>query len=164
MIWVGISGSWRNPVPDGDVEREVLLALEAGKGIVTGGALGVDYRAAVTAVRYDPSRLRIILPTSLETFLNHHFRRVKQGVLTHEQVNDLAWVLTGAQERGCVEEHPERKTVGRTSYYARNQDVVNMADELIAFRVNNSAGTGDTIRRAKEKSIPVRVFTYSTYK
>lgn len=161
MTWVGISGSWKYPqVTEADVTREVTALLKQGKGIVTGGALGVDFTAAVTAMDYNPEKLKIILPTSLDTFIDHHYARADQGIITLKQADDLAWFLWIANRNGCVEEHPERKIVGKTSYFARNQDVVDASDELCAFRVNNSGGTGDTIRRAKEKGIPVRTFSY----
>jgi hypothetical protein len=64
-----------------------------------------------------------------------------------------------AQE-GLVE-HPERlQVVDVTTYYLRNQDVVDVADELLAFQVNASGGTQDTVARARTKGIPVVMFTY----
>ena len=58
-------------------------------------------------------------------------------------------------------EHPERpQVVDVTAYYLRNQDVVDVADELLAFQVNASSGTQDTVDRARLKGIPVVVFTY----
>jgi hypothetical protein len=36
----------------------------------------------------------------------------------------------------------------------------NASDELIAFQVNDSAGTQDTIDKANAKGIHVTVFTY----
>ena len=47
-----------------------------------------------------------------------------------------------------------------TTYYLRNQDVVNAADELLAFQVNASAGTQDTVDKARVKGIPVAIFTF----
>ena len=47
-----------------------------------------------------------------------------------------------------------------TTYYLRNQDVVDMADELLVFQVNASSGTQDTVDKARMKGIPVVVFTY----
>jgi hypothetical protein len=160
--WTGVSGSWRYPVPDGDVEREILAALDDGKSIVTGGALGVDSRAARTALNYamDGSRLKIILPTGRDTFILHHYNRARLHVITVRQADKLAWLLEEAKQAGCIVEHPERAVVNKISYYARNQDVVDASDELLAFRVNDSAGTGDTIARARVKGIPVKVFTY----
>lgn len=43
-------------------------------------------------------------------------------------------------------------------YYERNQDIVDMADAVIAFQNNpNRSGTQSTINRARKKGIPVMV-------
>ena len=58
-------------------------------------------------------------------------------------------------------EHPERpQVVDVTTYYLRNQDVVDVADELLAFQVDASGGTQDTMDRARLKGIPLVIFTY----
>jgi drug/metabolite transporter (DMT)-like permease len=60
-------------------------------------------------------------------------------------------------------EHPERPhVVDVTTYYLRNQDVVDVADELLAFQVNASGGTQDTVDKARLKGIRVVVFTYQS--
>lgn len=64
-------------------------------------------------------------------------------------------------QAGGLTEHPERpQVVNVTTYYLRNQDVVDAADELLAFQVNASAGTQDTVDKARMKGIPVTVFTF----
>ena len=50
--------------------------------------------------------------------------------------------------------------VNAESFHARNCQIVALADELVAFRVNDSRGTTFTIDEAKEKGIPVKVFDY----
>ena len=47
MRWIAISGSWRtvNEEVKKDVESAVRTIIKNGDGIVTGGALGVDYVA-----------------------------------------------------------------------------------------------------------------------
>ena len=77
VTWVGISGGWRHAPPglSQAVHREVVAALAAGKTIVTGGALGVDYWATQTVLSIDPARLKVILPTSLATYASHYQRR-----------------------------------------------------------------------------------------
>ncbi len=47
------------------------------------------------------------------------------------------------------------ETVDQTSYYARNQAVIYLADHLLAFHVNQSPGTQDAIDKARQKPIPV---------
>jgi hypothetical protein len=163
LTWVAVSGSWRYAPPGlaDDVRREVAAALAAGKSIVTGGALGVDYWATETALGIDPLRLKVILPTSLATYAAHYRARAAQRVISVEQADDLIRQLETVAQVGGLIEHPERpQVVDVTTYYLRNQDVVDVADELLAFQVNASGGTQDTVDKARLKGIPVLVFRY----
>ena len=165
VAWIGISGSWRYAPPGlaDAVRREVTTALRAGKSIVTGGALGVDYWATQTALSMDPARLKVILPTSFTTYAAHYRRRATEGVISAQQAEDLIRQLEAVAEAGGLVEHPERpQVVDVTTYYLRNQDVVDVADELLAFQVNASGGTQDTVDRARLKGIPVVMFTYQS--
>jgi predicted Rossmann fold nucleotide-binding protein DprA/Smf involved in DNA uptake len=49
---------------------------------------------------------------------------------------------------------PDTKSFTQAAH-ERNQKIVDAADALIAFPGPNSKGTWDTVRRAKEKGIPV---------
>lgn len=163
MIWVGISGSWRYAIPElrESVQTEVAAALAAGKSIVTGGALGTDYWATEVALSADPARLKVILPTSLSTYAAHYRRRAAEGVISARQAQDLIRQLEAVAEAGSLVEHPGRpQVVDTATYYLRNQDVVDAADELIAFQVNASAGTQDTVDKARRKGIPVALFVF----
>jgi hypothetical protein len=164
MTWVGVSGSWRHAPPGlpDDVRQEVAAALRAGKGIVTGGALGVDYLATEIALNIDPRRLKVILPTSFATYASHYRRRADEGVISAQEAEDLIRQLEAVAQAGSLVEHPERpQVVDVTTYYLRNQDVVDAADELLAFQVNASRGTQDTVDKARLKGIPVAVITYN---
>ena len=163
VTWVAVSGSWRYALPGlrEAVHREVADALAAGKSIVTGGALGTDYWATEVALGIDPARLKVILPTSLVTYVAHYQRRAAEGVISARQAEDLIRQLEAVARAGGLVEHPERpQVVNVTTYYLRNQDVVDAADELLAFQVNASTGTQDTMDRARLKGIPVAVFTF----
>ena len=163
VTWVGVSGSWRHAPPglSDAVHREVAAALGAGKSIVTDGALGVDYWATATTLSIDPARLKVILPTSLASYAAHYRRRAAEGVISAEQADDLIGQLEAVAQAGGLVEHPERpQVVNVTTYYLRNQDMVDVADELLAFQVNASGGTQDTMDRARLKGIPVVVFRY----
>ena len=163
MTWVGVSGSWRYALPGlrEAVHKEVAAALAAGKSIVTGGALGTDYWATEVALSIDPARLKVILPTSLVTYAAHYRRRAAEGVISAQQAESLIRQLEAVVQAGGLVEHPERpQVVNVTTYYLRNQDVVDAADELLAFQVNASAGTQDTVDKARMKGIPVVVFTF----
>jgi len=140
----------------------VAAALAAGKSIVTGGALGTDYWATEVALSIDPARLKVILPTSLVTYAAHYRQRAAEGVISTQQVKDLIRQLEAVAQAGGLVEHPERpRVVNVTTYYLRNQDVVDAADELLAFQVNASTGTQDTVDRARMKGISVAVFTFT---
>lgn len=163
MTWVGVSGSWRYALPElrEAVHKEVAAALAAGKSIVTGGALGTDYWATEITLSIDPARLKVILPTSLVTYAAHYRRRATEGVIPAQQAEDLIMQLETVAQAGGLVEHPERpQVVNITTYYLRNQDVVDAADELLAFQVNASAGTQDTVDKARMKGIPIAVFTF----
>ena len=163
VTWVGVSGSWRYALPAmrEAVHKEVAAALAAGKSIVTGGALGTDYWATEIALSTDPARLKVMLPTSLGTYTAHYRRRAAEGVISARQAESLIRQLEAVARAGGLVEHPERpQVVNVATYYLRNQDVVDAADELLAFQVNASAGTQDTVDKARMKGIPVAVFTF----
>lgn len=47
------------------------------------------------------------------------------------------------------------------TYYARNQAEIDAADEMVAFQVNGSAGTQDTIDKAHAKGLAVKHLKYA---
>jgi predicted Rossmann fold nucleotide-binding protein DprA/Smf involved in DNA uptake len=64
-----------------------------------------------------------------------------------------------------IDVHPALWSVyGKSAGYRRNVDIVNAADEVIAFWDGKSSGTGHTIRIAKQMGKPVRVFAPGEYK
>ncbi|MDP2204950.1 MAG: hypothetical protein Q8K65_01435 [Alphaproteobacteria bacterium] len=159
-LWTAISGSWRTV--SADVEHDVRSAVAdiyaQGGGIVTGGALGVDYIATDEALKHDPAaaRLKIILPTSLTDYANHYFKRAAEGVISPKQAEDLSAQLNAVREANpaaLVEMHYTVCTP--ETYYARNTAVLDAADALAAFQVNGSAGTQDTIDKARARGMAV---------
>ena len=163
MKWVGVSGSTL-PISrevDTDVRREVTAIVEAGDGVVTGGALGVDWIAANAALRADPSgrSVVVILPTSKEEWLAYHEKSVSLGYLAPKYYEIQRDLLDALDACGSLEEHPENNLDnGATSW--RNAEVVACSDELMAFQVNRSGGTQQTMNFAKQAGIPVQVFRY----
>lgn len=93
MKWYGISGNWRYDLPEvkKDVEYEVSEIIKQGDGVVTGGALGVDYFATEVMLKLDPklTKLKIFLPTPLKIYLNHYQRQANKGVITTQQAKML---------------------------------------------------------------------------
>lgn len=164
--WIGISGSWRATSPE--IEQEVRSVVRsiilAGNGIITGGALNVDYQATDEVLKLDRlNQIKIFLPTSLDIYAAHYRKRAQEGVITPQQAEDLIVQLTKVKQlnpRGLIE-HSTNTVADKTTYYERNLEVVNASDELLAFQINNSAGTQDTIDKANIKGIPVKVYSYT---
>jgi len=163
--WVGISGSWRvtNPKIENDVRTEVRKIISKGNGIVTGGALNVDYQATdEVLISGKLDQLKIFLPVSLDLFVNHYQKRAIEGIVTQEQAKDVIKQLKTIKKLNpnSIIENMTETIVDKDTYYRRNSEVVNASDELLAFQVNQSHGTQDTIDKAKAKGIPVKVFSY----
>lgn len=163
--WVGISGSWRvtNPEIENNVRTEVRKIISDGNGIVTGGALNVDYQATDEVRQLNAlDQLKIFLPVSLELYVAHYRRRAAEGVVTQKQADDVIEQLTSIKKQNpnSIIENMTEIIVDKGSYYRRNSEVVNASDELLAFQVNQSQGTQDTIDKARAKGIPVKVFSY----
>lgn len=164
MQKVAISGSWKIATPqvERDVRRTVSRALDQGDGIVTGGALGVDSVATDEVLqreRFEPQQLTVILPTPLPIYSAHYRKRAQEGVITSSQAETLIHQLEEVQQRGTLVELPQEE-VNKDTYYARNTAVLEAADRLAAFQVNGSAGTQDTIDKARSMGMPVEHLEY----
>jgi hypothetical protein len=166
MKWIAIAGSWRQGAPhlEEDVRATVQDIFRAGNGIVTGGALGVDSIATDEYLRCDPSaaRLKIFLPTTLEKYAAHYRKRAHEGVITLAQADGLIGQLEKirAAQPASILENPVVTDIDKTAYFNRITEIVDVANELIAFQVNASEGTQHTINKARRKGIPVKVWSY----
>jgi predicted Rossmann fold nucleotide-binding protein DprA/Smf involved in DNA uptake len=156
--WVAVSGSWRNPSEKllEDVHREVSKALQRGQKIISGGALGIDYVATQLALQKAPggSRLKVILPSTLDVYSAHYRYRAEEGVIAVKEAEMLIRQLDEVKRAGSLVEG-QAKQVNKESYYARNTRVLEEACLLLAFQMNASAGTQDTIDKARLQGIPV---------
>jgi len=47
------------------------------------------------------------------------------------------------------------------TYFNQITQIIEMADQLIAFNVNSTEGTQDTIKKARKKGAEIKIFTYS---
>lgn len=166
MKWYGVSGSWRktNHQVESDVRKAVQDIINSGNGIVTGGALGVDYIATDESSKYDfvAEQIKIILPTSLKIFCTHFFNRANEGVISRDQALTISNQLNGIYSRNpnaIIE--MGYKVCNPHTYYARNQKVIDESFALFAFQVNRSKGTQDAIDRANEQNKPVTLKTYT---
>ena len=166
MEWVAIVGSWRNVTNEieQDVRRKTKEIIDLGMGIVTGGALGVDYLAIHEAIRLDmfADRIKIILPTNLDTYEKHYRKRASEGIITNRQASQLIQQLRNIKSKNPKAVKELRyAAVNKSSYYRRNSKIIDVADKIIAFQVNKSEGTQDTIDKANTRKIPVELHEYS---
>lgn len=166
MKWIAVSGSWRktNQKVKQDIQKTVKEIIKYGSGIISGGALGVDFIATDIYLKLNPSasKIKIFLPTTVNLYLKHLRRRAKEKVVGLNQVEMLTSQLNSLKKVNpkAIIENKINKICNQTTYYQRVDKIIETADELIAFQVNNSAGTQHTIDKAKDKKIPIKVFTY----
>ncbi len=154
IVWVGVSGSWRKT--NEDVERAVREAvrdvISRGGGIVTGGALNVDYFATDEALKCNPEgdRIRVFLPVTLERYIAHYRKRAQEGVIAGAQAEQLIAQLERLRRTNAdaIIENTKNEEVNQDTYYERNTAVVEASDAVIGFQVNNSAGVEDTLTKA----------------
>ncbi|MBW6442601.1 hypothetical protein K0A97_02355 [Patescibacteria group bacterium] len=170
FLWVGISGSWRynHPEIEKDVENKVREIILEGNGIITGGALGVDYFATQTVLdnldeEAIKNQLRLYLPTNLKTYSEYLYMRANQKVVKKERVHDLVSQLNFIQKISldCILDDWGSKEVNKDSYYARNEQIAKDCDELYAFQVNMTPGTQNTIFNALKYGKPVHILRYN---
>ena len=164
MKWTAIAGSWRHTNFDieNQVREEVRSLLTLGNGLVSGGALGVDFFATDEALQrgIDASQLKIIIPSTLAIYSAHYLNRASEGVINHKQAESLILQLEKVRAMGCLVEGAA-EIIDKDAYFNRITQIIDIADELIAFQVNDSEGTQDTIAKARNKGIAVKVFSYS---
>ena len=160
-LWFGISGSWRktNEIVEQGVREAVRKIIERGDGIISGGALNVDYFATDEALKLNPTadKIKIFLPVVLDLYAAHYRKRATEGVITSEQAEALVAQLESlrAANPDALIGNPQNAVVDTKTYFERNTDVVNASDALVGFQVNESEGVGDTAKKAIEQGKPV---------
>ena len=166
MKWIAISGSWRqaNSRLEQDVRKTVREILNRGDGIVSGGALGGDYFTAEEALKLDPKaqRIKVFIPASLKIYSDHYINRAKEGVITSRKAHQLIKQLKNLKAinpKALIA--AKNRIVDQAAYFERNSHIINQADKLIAFWVNESPGVKDTIQKARRKGIAVKIYKYT---
>ena len=148
-----------------DIEQFVGQKIAEGSGIVSGGATGVDHEAARLAYEcgLEAARFQIFLPVKLELYCQALYDRVVVGKCRQDDAIATVALLRdiAKHQPGVLRDTTDFNEVNAESFHARNCQIVDLADELVAFRVNNSRGTTFTIDQAREKGIPVKVFDYT---
>ena len=166
MKWIAIAGGWRktNTDVEKDVRTTVRKILDRGDGIVTGGALGVDYLATNEVLKNDnnSNQIKLILPCSLETYSEHYRRRADEGAVTEIQAKNLINQFERLKQLSPNSLLESKNTLlNKDAYFESISKIIEAADELVAFHINNTEGTQNTIDKAKVKGIPTKIFTYS---
>lgn len=166
MKWVAISGSWRktNQKLKEDVQKVVREIIKKGDGIITGGALGVDYYATEVVLEFGKvkEQLKVYLPIPIEDFCNHYYKRAKEGVITKEQAEMIVKQLKKVFKinKNIIFDNFGYTKANIESYYARNTKIVENCDIFYAFQVNDSKGTQDAINKARKLGKKVFVKKY----
>jgi len=161
--WVGISGSWRtiNKEIVNDTSYIVRYLMNKGVGILTGGALGVDFIAAEIILKEgDPKRqLRIVLPIDRHTYLDYYDRMALGKYISHSQaeslLSQLKYVNNEFKEIIFDDSHfyeeeflkIENEEYRKKSYRFRNFLVGYGCDCLVALCVNESNGVLNMVNK-----------------
>ena len=166
MRWLAVVGTREvNDMIRRDFEQFVGRKIAEGNGIVSGGATGADHEAARLAYEHglEAARFRVFLPVELKLYCQALHDRAAVGKCRQDDaIATIALLRDIAQNRpGVIRDTTEFTEVNAESFHARNCQIVALADELVAFRVNDSRGTTFTIDQAREKGIPIKVFDYT---
>ena len=167
MKWIAISGSWRktNKEVEEGVRSFVRNVVGQGDGIVTGGALNVDYFATdeVLKLDFEAKHIKVFIPVTLELYSAHYRKRAKEGVITEKQAEMLIAQLEELKRRNpkALIENKKNTVVDKDTYYDRNSIIVENSNELAAFQVNNSEGVQDTMDKAKERGMKIYHRSYT---
>lgn len=160
MKWILFTGS-RGPINakvEEDVRSCVNQVLSENNGILTGGAIGVDYFAMDEClIRDNLSKLRVILPTKVEYFIHHHERAMLENRISKSEYLLLKNCLEDIVRKSPTSllEMPFKK-ISKEEYYKRDEEEVKYADEVLAFHINDSEGTRHTVDTAISVGLKIR--------
>ena len=162
MKWILFTGTWRltNAEIETDVRQTAREVFERGDGLVTGGATGVDYFAMDEFIKLDPTckRIKIFIPAKLPHFISDYRNNWKHSPINDSDIDNLERVLLHIQEKNpsAIFEAPkEYGDITQEEYNLRHNEEIAHSDEVYAFRVNKSTGTGDTIQKATDAGLPI---------
>ena len=165
-LWIGISGSWRitNHEVIEDVTEVTRQIMNRGYGIITGGALGVDYLTTrVVLEEGDPeNKLRIVLPLPKQLY-TENFRVAERDNKIHpSQAHALINQIETIEKKYpkvlfdnievSHQDHDQFLSSLRLrerKYTDRNSLVSYACNGLVGFCVNDSDGVLNTLSSAK---------------
>lgn len=110
---------------------------------------------------------KVLAVVGSRTFNDYSY--LKEKLLLHKPKRIISGGAEGADslaQRFCKEFglpilifYPDWKTYNKSAGMIRNSLIVNECEELVAFPVNNSKGTADSIRKAREVEKIVYIYT-----
>lgn len=162
MKWIIFTGTWRlvNKEVENDVRQMARQVFERGDGMVTGGATGVDYFAMDEFVKINPecTHIRIFIPAKIDHFISDYRKNWKHSPIKDVDIDNLEYLLKLIKKRNpsaVFEVRKESGDITQDDYDLRHNEEVTFSDEVYAFQVNKSNGTGDTINKAREAGLPI---------
>ena len=164
MKWILFTGTWRltNEEVEKDVREYTRKVINEGNGIITGGATGVDYFCIDEYLKIDPecSRIRVFIPEKLNHFINDYKKNWCQDPISIEDIEKLSESLNrikAVSPASLLELNNNEGDITQDIYNMRNDEEITYSDEVYAFQVNNSAGTQDTIDKAKDSGLSITI-------
>jgi hypothetical protein len=159
MEWIQFTGSWRvfNDQVEKDVREAVREVLSNNKGVLTGGATGVDYFAMDEALKNDPTgkSLLVVIPAYLYDYVHDYQKNWLQAPIVKDDIDKMADILyrfKALNPEGLIE--MPYKEITQEHYDFRSKVELGYAKGLYTFHVNNSYGTQYTIDLAKMEGVP----------
>jgi len=117
-------------------------------------------------IKLDPSctRIRIFIPAELEYYLKDYRKNWKHAPILDTDIDEIERVLRFIHTKnpsGILGFTKEKGDVTQEDFDLRHNHEVAFSDEVYAFQVNNSTGTGDTIAKARAAGLPITL--HKTY-
>jgi hypothetical protein len=107
-------------------------------------------------------QLKVVLPIKLNKFIEHFKKRVKEKVIIRKQFKEITsqWLEIKKASPESILDETNFQEANEESYFARNQTIINLCNELYAFQVNESKGVQDAINKAKAQGKIVHLKKY----
>jgi hypothetical protein len=140
-----------------DIYSDVKEIMNAGWGLITGGAPGADEAAAKAGIKYgDANQVLVITPVPLENLCNH----MDSPVIGREHAERMHQLLYFDVPENRIYDRTRFKIPRELSYQDRNKREVAEGDVLLAYHLDGTDGTGHTINEGRGAGILVYVKRY----
>lgn len=158
MKWIIFTGTaaHTNDEVEHDVRKKTRQVLRKGWGIITGGAVGVDYFCMDEVYKQNKlENLRVILPVKLEQYARDYLL-YKADVVKPELGKSVMKLMKAIKKKSPASiMEMKLKKVNLETLLERDTEEVKYGNEVYAFHVNKSIGTQDTIDKAKEMGVKI---------